>query len=125
MTAAGEESDPYTDPQTGVLWNKLGIADAAMLAEVEADLTFARTIWLADHPVPGSYDLPHLQAFHRLLFGDIYEWAGELRTVRISKSDLFCLPQFLVSNANTIFDALRGEAWLRDLSRPKFVERLA
>lgn len=122
---AGREGDPYTDPETGVLRNKLGIADPATLAEVEADLTVTRAVWLADHPVPGSYDLTHLRAFHRLLFGDVYEWAGELRTVRIAKTDLFCMPQFLESNAAKVFEALQGEAWLRNLSRPEFVERLA
>jgi cell filamentation protein len=125
MTASAEVHDPYIDPQTGVLWNRLGIADPATLAEVEADLTTARAIWLADHPIPGSYDLAHLRTFHHLLFGDIYEWAGELRTVRIAKTDLFCMPQFLESNAAQIFEALRDEAWLCNLSHPQFVERLA
>jgi len=67
MTSSAEDSDPYTDPQTSVLRNKLGIDSPGILAEVEADLTAARTVWLTENPVPGTYDLPHLRAFHRLL----------------------------------------------------------
>jgi fido (protein-threonine AMPylation protein) len=33
----------------------------------------------------GGFDLAHLQAIHRYLFGDVYEWAGQLRTIDIAK----------------------------------------
>ena len=37
-------------------------------------------------PMPaGVFDLAHLRAIHRHLFQDIYDWAGELRTVEIAK----------------------------------------
>lgn len=36
---------------------------------------------LIERPVAGSYDLAHLKAIHRHLFQDVYDWAGELRTV--------------------------------------------
>lgn len=46
--------------------------------------------------IPGDFDLAHLQATHRYIFGDIYPWAGELRTVRITKGgDLFALPEHI------------------------------
>lgn len=35
--------------------------------------------------MPGKFDLAHLQAIHKRLFGDVYDWAGEIRTVDISK----------------------------------------
>lgn len=41
--------------------------------------------------IAGEYDLAHLQAFHRYLFAGLYEWAGDLRTVVLAKTDLFCL----------------------------------
>jgi cell filamentation protein len=120
-----EVSDPYLDPQTGVLRNKLGITDPEALAAVEADLTFARGIWLNDHPPPGSFDLDHLRLIHRLLFGDIYDWAGELRTVLISRTEPFCLPQYLEASAEKAFAEMHDEALLRDLPRSEFVDRLA
>jgi cell filamentation protein len=42
----------------------------------------------ADEGCPtGNFDLPHLQAIHRHLFQDVYEWAGELRTVDLFKNE--------------------------------------
>jgi cell filamentation protein len=60
--------DPYLDLQSGVLRNRLGITDAAELARAEAELTSYRLIELRADPLPGGYDLPHLQAFHRHIF---------------------------------------------------------
>ncbi|MGH6863157.1 MAG: Fic/DOC family protein [Methylocella sp.] len=33
----------------------------------------------------GDFDLAHLQVIHRHLYQDVYDWAGEIRTVEISK----------------------------------------
>ncbi|WP_319319050.1 Fic/DOC family protein [Streptomyces europaeiscabiei] len=82
-------NDPYAMPN-GVLHNKLGITDHQLLAAAEADITRARLVMLAERPLPGAYDLGHLQAFHAAIFGDIYPWAGELRTVNIAKRTPFC-----------------------------------
>jgi cell filamentation protein len=117
--------DPYVDSQTGTLRNLLGITDPAVLEQIEADLTLVKAFLLMEDPVPGDYDLAHLQAFHRELFGDIYDWAGELRTVGISRTEPFCLPQHIEASAADIFSALRAERWLRGLERPAFVERFA
>lgn len=77
--------DPYLYPASGVLRNLLGIADAGELAQVEAALSASRLIDLERRRLPGSYDLDHLQAFHRYILGDVFGWAGELRTVSIAK----------------------------------------
>lgn len=83
--------DPYVYPATDVLPNKLGTPNAAQLTVVETDLHDLRAAQLGERPIPGRYDLGHLQRFHRHLFGDVYEWAGQLRTVAIAKSDMFAL----------------------------------
>jgi len=45
----------------------------------------------------------HLQAIHRYLFGDLYEWAGQLRTIDISKGlKLFAHHAHIGSAAATI-----------------------
>ncbi len=87
--------DPYVYPGTNVLRNRYDLRNAEELSRLEADLTTRRLAELAAHPLPGSYDLTHLQAFHRRIFGDVYEWAGEIRTVTIAKGDLFALPQHI------------------------------
>lgn len=117
--------DPYVDPATGVLRNRLGITDAEELARVESDLTAVQMVELERGHLPGRYDLAHLQEFHRFLFGDLYEWAGELRTVAIAKDDLFCLPQFIPSYAQDVFANLARTDFLRGRSREKFINGVA
>ncbi|MFF9176009.1 hypothetical protein [Streptomyces sp. NPDC014793] len=56
-------NDPYAMPN-GVLRNKLGITDHQLLDAAEADITRARLVMLTERPLPGAYDLGHLQAFH-------------------------------------------------------------
>lgn len=80
---------------------------------------------LERNPLLGNYDVAHLRAFHRRIFGDIYEWAGELRSVAIAKDDsVFALPQHLETYLTRVFDELRRENVLCGLSREQFLDRL-
>jgi cell filamentation protein len=117
--------DPYSDPVTGVLYNKLGLGTAAGLEAAEREITHAALILVDESPVSPSYDLPHLQEIHKRIFGDIYEWAGQIRTVAIAKGAMFCLPQYIDSSAAVIFGELHDEDCLRGLRRYAFVGRLA
>ncbi|MBX6752545.1 MAG: Fic family protein [Micromonosporaceae bacterium] len=117
-------TDPYVDPETGVLRNLWGITDPVALKAAEADLTLAVITALATERLPGEYDLEHLRAFHRRIFGRLYPWAGEIRTVAIAKTDMFCLPQFIEPYANDVFLHLAMEKHLRGLPREAFVDRL-
>lgn len=79
--------DPYVDPATGVLYNRLGITDAVVLARAEGLLAFhAETALYASGAIFARCDLAALQSVHRHLFAEIYDWAGELRTVDIAKA---------------------------------------
>jgi cell filamentation protein len=79
-----EGDDPYVYPGTITLRNRLGLIDPGDLDRIERLYVADR----ATQPIPrGSFDLAHLLAIHRHLFQDIYDWAGELRTVEISKGD--------------------------------------
>jgi cell filamentation protein len=117
--------DPYVYPGTGVLRNSLEIHDPRELAEAEADLVRGSLAMLADEPLPGSYDLAHWQAFHRRVFGALYPWAGELRTVQIAKPNAFyARPEHIAGYAQGIFAELAKERWLVGLDRAAFLERL-
>jgi cell filamentation protein len=116
--------DPYVDPVTGVLRNKLGLSTTRELETAEREITHAALILLKQSPVQPTYDLRHLCAIHRRIFGDIYDWAGRLRTVAIAKRAWFCLPQYIESAAAEVFRALLGESLLRGLPRNVFTERL-
>lgn len=117
--------DPYLDLASGVLHNRLGITDRAELARAEAELTGSRLVDLECTELPGHYDLAHLQAFHRHLFGDVYDWAGELRTVAIGKGVPFCPPDELRARADLLFAQLARDDHLRGLDRDTFVDALA
>jgi cell filamentation protein len=109
----------------GVLRNKLGLGTVAEPEAAEREITHAALILLDESPVPPSYDLPHLGAIHKRIFGDIYEWAGRIRTVAIAKGAMFCLPQYIKSSAAIIFRERHDEDCLRGLRRDAFVGRLA
>lgn len=72
---------------------------AAELEAAEREITHAALIVLDESPVPPGYDLPHLRAIHKRISGDMYEWAGQIRTVAIAKGAMFCLPQYIDSES--------------------------
>ena len=116
--------DPYVYPGTTVLRNKLGITDGLALAQREGELAFVRTLQLRQLPVKGHFDLAHLRAIHRHIFQDLYTWAGEIRTVTISKDHtLFALPQYIQSYGDQIFAHLQHEARLTGLDHDEFARR--
>jgi len=49
--------DPYTDPVTGVLRNRLGLRTAEELQTAEREITHAALIFLKESQVSPSYDL--------------------------------------------------------------------
>ncbi|WP_306361461.1 Fic family protein [Nocardia sp. CC227C] len=116
--------DPDVDPVSGVLRNRLGIGDAALLRQAESDLSMAALADLGTRSLPGRYDLDHLCAFHREIFRDLYPWAGEIRVVGIARTDSFCLPQHITSYAGEVFAHLAADEYLRGLSRTDFLTKL-
>lgn len=72
----------YVYPGTKTLRNKFDIRSARDLDRIERLLVTQR----ARAGIPtGDFDLAHLQAIHRHLFQDVYEWAGQIRTVVLEK----------------------------------------
>lgn len=118
--------DPYLIPGTTVLKNRLGVNSQSELNRLEADFTTTRIWELARQPVSGRFDLAHLKKIHAHIFQDVYAWAGEPRTISISKgASMFCLPQHLEFAAEDIFGKLARENHLKGLSREVFADRAA
>jgi cell filamentation protein len=80
-----DADDTYCYPGTDVLRNKAEIANAEDLDAYEGELSTLRSIEILENPIAGQFDLVHLQRIHLALFQDVYEWAGKIRTVNISK----------------------------------------
>ncbi len=103
--------DQYIDPATGILKIASAFTDEAALEQTEAAYVATRSFQLAQRPWQGNFDLAHLQAIHRHLFGDVYEWAGELRTVDISKGgNMFAHHAHIASAATPVFQKLEAVA---------------
>src|SRR5580658_2175212 len=110
MSSTTGNSDPYLYPGTNVLKNLRGLTDPGLLARFEARRTHRRITELIDTPLTGKFDIAHFKAIHRYIFQDVFEWAGEFRTVNISKgSHLFGLAAFLEPALRQTIDKLGAE----------------
>lgn len=77
---------------------------------------------------PQSFDLSYLLHIHKVLFENIYNFAGEIRTVDIAKPDAsvpFAHARFIENEAKRIFQALENKNYLADLARDGFIVGLA
>ena len=70
---------------TTCLINKFGIKDDKQLSFVESQITFAKGSELENNPIKGNFDFEHYKSIHKYLFDEIYDWAGQIRKVNISK----------------------------------------
>ncbi|MGP6191608.1 MAG: Fic/DOC family protein [Vulcanimicrobiaceae bacterium] len=69
----------------------------------------------------GNFDLAHLQRIHRAIFQDVYDWAGDLREINISKGGMrFAMTSQLESSAAEIFGRLRHDNYLQGLQQSEF-----
>lgn len=103
--------------------NKAGIKDRERLEKFERRAVQLRM----DEGIPdGNFDLKHLKAIHRHLFQDVYDWAGEIRTVNISKGGSAFQPlQFLHQGVDYVHKEIVKGNFLRGLSPDKFADRAA
>ena len=77
------------------LENKLGIADSAELAREEEKISKTKATKLFDTGYLESLQADTINALteiHKYLFEDIYEFAGKIRTVNISKGNFRFVP---------------------------------
>ena len=96
-------ADKYVYPGTDVLINKFDCRDKDKLMEIEILSTGGNLAWLQLHPIEGRFDFQHLKDIHRFIFQDIFDWAGEIRSVDIGKGNLFCRAQFINDYAKDVF----------------------
>ena len=119
--------DPYVYPGTDVLINRRDIRDHQDLRTFEANASSRRVFELGERPRSGSFDAPHLRDIHRYIFQDVYPWAGEIRTVNISRSNQFpyAFPERIQGALATAFGQLRNERYLAGADRSQFTGRAA
>lgn len=101
-------SDPYLDSGTGILRNRPGLETAEQLD------AFEETVFQAHFPEAtayakscASFSLDDWRVVHGICFADVYDWVGEIRTVRIHKlTTTFAYPEHIESEADRLFQAL-------------------
>ncbi|MEN5065217.1 putative adenosine monophosphate-protein transferase Fic [Achromobacter aegrifaciens] len=124
MDKYGAGQDPYCYPSSFTLRNRLDIRDDALLAQAEQDLSEIAASQI-DFSLP-PYDLAYLKRLHRTLFQDLYDWAGELRTIDISKGGTrFCNTSRIEPEADKIFAALARANWFKELPRSALIAEAA
>lgn len=78
--------DPYLYDDADVLKNRAGIKDPDLLRRAEADITNLAMSAIYKHEYK-KFSTETLCDIHRLIFGQIYDWAGEFRTIQMIKRE--------------------------------------
>lgn len=113
----------YLDPTTNdpltcgpILANMVGATTWAELRTREDAFVTVRAMTLHTEGLPGTYDLDGLRAIHRHLFQDVYEWAGELRTVTTGKCEPFATPEEIESVMQRVSDRILAMRMFRGMT---------
>lgn len=91
------------------LENKFGLTSSADLAREEEFVSKKRAVELFENSVLDSFPagkFSTLQAIHKYLFEDIYDFAGELRTVNIAKGNFRFAPLLYLQAALESIDKM-------------------
>ena len=125
MDKYGELGDSlYCYSGTNILKNKLNIRDEQVLEQAELELSGLSSS-LIEYAEP-PYDLHYLQSIHAQLFGDLYEWAGQLRQIDISKGDTrFCTFSRIEIEINKLLNPLQQQNYFQGLELQQFISKLA
>lgn len=97
-----EKWEDYLIEGTNTLKNIPNIQNKDLLIEYEKQVTTERLSELYDEPIIGNFDTNHLYKIHEYLFQDIYDWAGETRTVPMMKQTVFLEPQKIEPFVTTV-----------------------
>ena len=125
MTYSMDSTTDSCYPGTTCLINKLGIRDEVALAETEAAVVFGKASLLDQQPIVGGFDFDHYKRIHQFLFCDLYDWAGQIRTINISKKGTAFVPAAEIEPcADACFKRLAGFSGER-LSHCELAEEIA
>lgn len=76
--------DPYLYDDTDVLKNRANIKDIQLLRQAEADITNLAMSAIYEKEYD-KFNTDTLCDIHRTIFGQIYDWAGDFRTIQMVK----------------------------------------
>ncbi len=111
--------DPYLYEDSDVLINKLGIRDQELLDSAEADYVVYRLKEIALNKLEGDYHTAHFFKMHEYIFQDIFEWAGQPRTIAIYKEEdvlggqsvEYSEPYDIANDVHHVLTDMRDKPW--------------
>lgn len=116
------DHDPYVYPGTEVLRNRKNFTTIDAVQRFER-LATAQRLEEPSGAVPITPE--GYRAIHHHIFQDVYDWAGQYRTVAIDKGDLFALPRYIEGEMDRRFALIHRERDLRGMSADRFAARAA
>lgn len=111
--------DPYLYEDVPILKNKLNIHKKDLFEDAEADYVVYRLKDLALNPLTGNYDIKHLLQMHEFIFQDIFDWAGQPRTISIYKEEdvlgglsiEYSEPLNIINDIHHVLSDMRTKKW--------------
>ncbi len=124
-------NDPYLYKGSLVLRNLLNIHDEKKLDIAEAELSQANMMMLYEQGFD-DFSTTGIMTIHKVLFEDVYDWAGVFRTINIQKREpLLAGISVWYSDSDNIkkdldsaWKAIKKVKW-EDLSRAEFAAQIA
>lgn len=123
--------DIYLYDDVPVLRNKLDIKDEKTLDMIEAEQSRQNMMLLYEKGFQ-DFGPAGLCEIHRMLFGDIYEWAGKYRIINIEKRERilagrsvwYCNDEDIPNELDNAFQDIDKQNW-EQMSKENFVHALA
>lgn len=121
--------DPYLYEDEEILRNKLNIHKKDLLEDAEADYVVYRLKELALNPLSGNYHTKHLLQMHEFIFQDIYDWAGQPRSISIYKEEdvlgglsiEYSEPLNIINDIHHVLSDMRTKKW-NNMSRTQLAK---
>ncbi|MBP3746349.1 MAG: Fic family protein [Ruminococcus sp.] len=112
-------------PDTTVLVNKLDIREQSLLSEAESIIATSCSALIEKEMSFEGVDFDYYRNIHRIIFGDLYEWAGSLRKINMSKKGtVFCECSELENLGRLKFERLKNADYLCGLPDDAFLNQL-
>jgi cell filamentation protein len=110
---------------TTCLINKLGIKDELEFSKAESAITFAKASLLEQTPLDGLFDFEHYKAIHKFLFEDLFDWAGQIRTINLSKKGTVFVPANEIESISLpCFSKIAVQNYFKNYNFNKYVDKI-
>jgi cell filamentation protein len=109
-----------------ILDNKLGISDPQEFKIAEQDIVTKKSVVILNE-TSTIFNFEFLLHIHKILFEDLYDFAGKIRNVDITNPEEhipFAYARFIESEAKRIFFELKSKEYLFGLDKNKFIKEI-